>query len=158
MLCACLCEKVCLFHKCTSTFSGNDFSQDKATRLLPPSCSHTHPLFRWLSTSICRGYMRVHWRIHTSLPQVQNKENSTYLPCLLYCGTIQNKAVKEKSLFAEGGAVKPHQHSSVLRSSLINDSQTAELAQRTTALICWLNLQLSKQVASPPQVKFICKS
>lgn len=30
-LCVNLCEKVCLSHKCTSSFPGSDFSQDKAT-------------------------------------------------------------------------------------------------------------------------------
>lgn len=30
-VCVCLCEKVCLSDKCTSSFPGSDFSQDKAT-------------------------------------------------------------------------------------------------------------------------------
>lgn len=47
-VCVYLCEKVCLSHKCTSSFPGSDFSQDKAPRLLPPSLSLTHPLFKWL--------------------------------------------------------------------------------------------------------------
>lgn len=54
-VCVCLCEKVWLSHKCTSSFPGSDFSQDKATRLLPPSHSHTHYLsgFRQVHAAMC---------------------------------------------------------------------------------------------------------